>query len=44
MDRNRSGSGPREESRGKTTTRNKENTFADQTYLIQNENEVLRMK
>lgn len=44
MDRHRSGSAAREESRGRTTTRNKENSLADQAYLVQNENEVLRMK
>ena len=44
MDRHRSGSATREDGRGRTTTRNKENSLADQAYLTQNENEVLRMK
>jgi hypothetical protein len=44
MDRHRLGSSKNEEARGRGVAKNKENPISDTVYLLQNENDVLRMK
>lgn len=44
MSRNRVNSSARDDTHNKATKRNKENPVSDTVFLIQNENDVLRMK
>lgn len=44
MDRHRTVNTSKEDIRARATIKNKENPLSDTVYLIQNENEVLRMK
>ena len=44
MDRNRSGHQHRDEVHGKGSRKGKQNPNTDAVFLIQNENDVLRMK
>jgi len=44
MSRTKGGSTARDDPHNKATKRNKENPVSDTVFLIQNENDVLRMK
>ena len=44
MDRHRLGNPKNEDARGRGAAKNKENPISDTVYLLQNENDVLRMK
>ena len=44
MDRHRLGNPKNEETKSQKKKKNKENPISDTVYLLQNENDVLRMK
>ena len=44
MDRHRLANTKNDDSKGRAAAKNKENPISDTVYLLQNENDVLRMK